>query len=112
MPGGTSLPYGNVRNAFILNVTVTELTITGTFGGEVTFSVPGLFTSDFVEVSKPSNTKYIGVVNARVSATSVLAITYSNSSTGAITTPASEVYTVFVARPDVAPPATPPSAIE
>jgi hypothetical protein len=111
MPGGTSLPYGNVKNAFLLNLTVTTQTITGTFGGEVTFSVPGLLTTDNVDANKPSNTQYVGIANVRVSAANVLAITFSNSSTGNITTPASEVYSVIVMRPDFAPPGTPPSGI-
>jgi hypothetical protein len=111
MPGGTSLPYGNVKNAFLLNLTVTTQTITGTYGGEVTFSVPGLLTTDNVDVNKPSLTQYVTIGNVRVSAANVLAITFSNSSTGNITTPASEVYSVIVTRPDYAPPGSPPSGI-
>ena len=111
MPGGTSLPYGNVKNAFVLNVTVTTQTVTGTFGGEVTFSVPGLITTDYVSAIKPSLTQYVSVASARVSASNVLAITFDNSSTGSITTPASETYTVFVARADFAPPGAPPTGI-
>lgn len=111
MPGGTSLPYGNVKNMYLLSLTVTTQTITGTFGGEVTFSVPGLITTDNVDVNKPSLTQYVSIGNVRVSAAGVLAITYSNSSTGNITTPASEVYSVIVTRPDIAPPGTTPTGI-
>lgn len=112
MPGGTAIPYGNVGNMFAIGVTVTTQTITGTFGGEVTFTVPGLQTTDVIlDVNKPSATQYISITNAYAKSANTLAIGFGNTSTGNITTPASEIYKCVVVRPDLPPGASLPTAI-
>lgn len=64
---------------------------------EQTFSVPGLLVGDVVlAVNKPTVTAGLGIVNARVSAADTLAITFSNSTAGAIDA-AVETYEVVVA---------------
>jgi hypothetical protein len=73
-------------------------TLTGTTAAasttvEVTTTVTGLLVSSSVIVNKPTYTPGIAVVNARVSAANVLAVTYANFTTSSITVPA-EVYTV------------------
>jgi hypothetical protein len=112
MPGSTELPYGNVRNMFVLQtaLTFTPTTVAGTTGSELTASVTGLQVNDFVDVSKPTQQSYIGIGNTRVSAAGVLAITFTNSSTGTVTPTASEVYTIQVVRPSIQ--AVQPTVIE
>lgn len=64
---------------------------------EQTFTVSGLQTSDFVVVSKPTHEAGLGIVNARVSASNTLAITFSNS-TGSAIDPASATYSIISFR--------------
>lgn len=113
MPGGTSLPYGNTKLQMVLQPTLifTPTTIAGTTGSELTCTVNGVNVNDFVYVNKPTAQANIGIDNVRVSATNVLAITFSNNSTATQTPTPSEVYTVFVCRPDNAPPTLPPAGI-
>jgi len=114
MAGGSSLPYGNVKNVFMLTpaLTFTPATIAGTTGSEVTCTVNGVILGDFVDISKPTEQSYIGIGNVRVSAVNTLAITFTNTSTGTVTPTASEVYTVLVFRPDSTTPTALPNAIE
>jgi hypothetical protein len=114
MPGGTALPYGNVKNAFMLTptLTFTPATIASTTGTEVTCIVSGVQLGDFVDLAKPTEQAYLGIGNVRVSAVNTLAITFTNGSTGTITPTASETYTVLVFRPDATLPTSLPSGIE
>jgi hypothetical protein len=60
---------------------------------EQTFTVTGLVAGSPVWINKPSYTVGIGIVGVRVSAVNTLAITFSNSTSGAITPP-TETYVV------------------
>lgn len=64
---------------------------------EQTFTVTGLTTSDKVFVIKPTATAGVGIVNARVSATDTLAITFMNATAGSVD-PAQETYTIVAFR--------------
>jgi len=64
---------------------------------EQTFTVTGLNVADLVIVNKPSHTAGVGIVNARVSAADTLAITFMNTTGGAIDPP-NEEYTVVSIR--------------
>lgn len=64
---------------------------------EQAFTVSGLSTSDIVTVNKPSHHVGLGVVNCRVSAKNTLAITYQNTTAGAID-PAAETYLIVSIR--------------
>lgn len=64
---------------------------------EQTFTLTGLTTGDAVFVTKPTHQAGLGVVNARVSATDTLAITYMNV-TGSGITPTTETYKVVAVR--------------
>lgn len=64
---------------------------------EQTFTVTGLTTADKVFVNKPSASAGLGIVNARVSATDTLAITFVNA-TGSGIDPSSETYTIVAIR--------------
>lgn len=64
---------------------------------EQTFTVPGLLVGDQVTVSPPGITAGVAPVCARVSATNTLAITFINSTAGALV-PAAGVYRITVVR--------------
>src|SRR5277367_6989672 len=63
MAGGTSLPYGNVKNMFVVSVSpsgtfvsATSITI-ATGGALISFNVPGVLPGDLViEANRGSNT--------------------------------------------------------
>src|SRR5450631_2197933 len=127
MPGGSNIPYGNVKNLFILSCSpsgtgVSSTSVTMATGGAViTFNVPGLLPGDLIfEANRASNTvngntapavPWVGVGNMYVSTSGVLALQLVNTSTLAVTTPI-ETYIIGVARPDETNPhATLPSGI-
>lgn len=78
--------------------TINPASIAAATSAEQTFSVPGLAVGDIPVVIKPSATAGVGIVNARVSATDTLALTFMNATAGALD-PASESYTVLAFRP-------------
>lgn len=59
---------GNVRFMAIAQVTFDPASVATATTAEQTMTVPGVRTTDFVFVSKPTATAGFGVVNARVSA--------------------------------------------
>src|SRR5262245_12053860 len=66
---------------------------------EQTFIVNGLdATTDIVVVNKPTAQAGLGIVGARVSATGILAVTFSNNTASPITPTASETYKVVSFR--------------
>jgi hypothetical protein len=115
MAGGTSIPYGNVKNFFVLNAQLipaagaTSISIAATNGASFTFSVPGLLPGDFIaDVNKPTVTlngntapasPFVGIGNSFVSAANTVNVTFTNTSTAAVTIPI-ETYLIGVARPD------------
>ena len=66
---------------------------------EQTVTVPGVLPGDYIEVTKPTLTAGVGIVNARVSAANTVAITWVNATAGAIDPPA-ETYQAWVFRPE------------
>lgn len=62
-----------------------------------TFTVTGLTTEDVVTVNKPSKTADLSVLDAFVSATGTLSLTFRNHSGGAIDPPA-ETYRIIATR--------------
>jgi hypothetical protein len=137
MAGGTSLPYGNVKNLFILSCTptgtnvsatsvyipgVTLATVGGVGGAIVTFLVPGVLPGDCVlDVNRPSNTvngntantaPYVTVANAWVPAAGQVSVALANTSIGTNVTTPIEAYIVAIGRPDTTnPPTTTPTGI-
>jgi hypothetical protein len=127
MAGGTAIPYGNVKNMFVVqgtpagaNVGATSITI-ATGGAIITITVPGLLLGDMIiDTNRPSSTvngntapavPWVGVGNAFVSSANTLTINLSNASTLAVTTPI-EAYVIGIARSDATnPPTTLPTGI-
>jgi|10_taG_2_1085330.scaffolds.fasta_scaffold81181_2 hypothetical protein len=79
------------------SVTLDPASIAANTTAEQTFTVSGLKTNDIITINKPSNTTGVGIVNARVSATDTLAITFINATAGAVN-PASETYKIISTR--------------
>ncbi len=97
---------GNIQYSVILNVTLSPTSVANATSAEQTFTVTGLQTTDFVNVTKPTAQAGLGIVNSRVSAANTLALTFMNTTAATITPTASEVYVIAVDRPI----GTPPSA--
>lgn len=91
---------GNVKSINVIRVTLDPASVAANTTAEQTFSVPGLLLGDFVEVSKPSATAGLGIVNVRVSAADTLAMTFSNN-TGSPIDAAAELYSIKVTRPEL-----------
>jgi hypothetical protein len=89
--------FGFLRNTTpkteTYNVTVTPTAVGANTTSEQTTTVLGLVVGSLITVTKPTHTAGIGIVNARVSASDTLAITYMNVTGGAVTPP-SESYVV------------------
>lgn len=73
--------------------TLNPTSVSANTTSEQTFTVTGLTTTDIVSVNKPSHQAGLGIVNCRVSAADTLAITFMNTTAGAID-PVSEDYLI------------------
>lgn len=88
-------------NAFgVADITLDVASVAANTSAEQTFTVPGLDTSMVVMVNKPDLDAGLVVGNARVSAADTLALTFGNSTAGAVD-PASETYKLFWLKPDI-----------
>lgn len=82
-------------NAFgVTDIALDVASVAANTTAEQTFTVNGLETDMFVMVNKSVLDAGIGIVNARVSAKDTLALTFVNSTAGAVD-PASETYRIF-----------------
>ena len=84
----------------VAEVTIDVASVAANTSAEQTFTVPGLTTDMFVSVNKPSLDAGLAVGNVRVSAANTLAITFINSTAGAID-PSSEAYKLKWEKPDI-----------
>ena len=80
-------------------VTLDVASVAATTSVEQTVTVKGLKPGDFVSVNKPSLHAGLVVSTCRVSAADTLAITFGNTTAGAID-PAPESYLLFYFRPE------------
>lgn len=95
----STIARGNVAGSWILSVALTPASVGANTTAEQTFTVTGLNAGDVVTVNKPSAQAGLGIVNARVSSSNTLAITYVNATASPIV-PTAETYGVHVLRPD------------
>lgn len=94
----TSIPRGNLLKLYAVQVALDVASVATATSAEQTFTVNGVKSGDIVvSVNKPSATAGLGVVNARVSADDTVALTFMNTTAGALD-PASETYTIVLAR--------------
>ena len=84
----------------VADITIDVASVAANTSAEQTFTVPGLSADMFVMVNKPDLDAGLAIGNVRVSAANTLAITFQNSTAGAID-PASEVYKLFWLKPNV-----------
>lgn len=84
----------------IADITLDVASVAANTSAEQTFTVPGLTTDMFVSVNKSDLDAGLVIGNARVSATDTLALTFGNSTAGAVD-PASETYKLFWIKPDI-----------
>jgi hypothetical protein len=99
MPSSTIL-RGNVKDYFVCNPSLTPTAVTGTSSNQ-TFTIPGLLTTDIVNVSYNGGAQTAGVLiaNDYVSATNMLTLQFVNVS-GSSATPAAGNYLIEVLRVD------------
>ena len=91
-------PFGNISQLGLLQIPVVPVSVAAATTVEQTFTVVGLQVADVVFITKPSAQAGLSIATSRVSALGTLAVTYSNTTAGAIT-PTTEAYTMLVARP-------------
>ena len=99
-PNAAENPTGEtqIKQIMVYTPTINPASVASATSAEQTFTVTGLQAGDIVvAVNKPTATTGVGIVGARVSAADTLALTFMNSTAGAVD-PASEVYTVVVMR--------------
>lgn len=101
LPPLTVPPVSNIWKEWIIQMTLSPASVAANTSAEQTFNQPGvgLLVGDFVDVNKPTAQAGLGIVGMRVSATDTVAITFGNFTASPIVPTASQVYTIFVARP-------------
>lgn len=82
----------------VADITLDVASVAANTSAEQTFTVNGLTVDMMVFVNKPDLDAGLVVGNARVSAANTLALTFGNSTAGAVN-PASEVYKMFWFKP-------------
>lgn len=96
---------GNTLGNYIIQASLTPVSVGIATVAEQTFTVPGLNIGDQVGVSAPGVTAGVGLIGGRVSAANTLALTYVNPTAGALT-PAAGMHIIEVSRPSGGVPAT------
>lgn len=96
----STVPSGNVKNEWVIGVTLSPSSVANATSAEQTFTCTGLLVGDMVSVNKPTTQAGLGIVGSRVSAADTLAITFMNTTAATITPTASQVYLVRVSRVD------------
>lgn len=96
----TLVPLGNLVKLFAVSLAIDVTSKSANTTGEQDVTVTGVAVGDIVvSVNKPSHSAGLGIVNARVKSANTVAIAYSNN-TGSPIDPASETYTIIIARPE------------
>lgn len=98
----TSIPRGNILKMYAVQVTYDPANISGTATTtEQDITVTGVLAGDIViTVNKPSHTTGVTIGAARVKANDTVSIQWVNPTAGAVN-PASEAYTIVIARPEL-----------
>lgn len=84
----------------VISFTYDPASIAAATVAEQTVTIPGLRVGDYVaDITKPTLTAGVGIVNIRVSAANTMAVQWMNSTAAAVDPP-SEVYTAYIIRPE------------
>lgn len=89
---------GNTFGNYLISATITPASVGAATTASQTFTIPGLRTTDFVDVTGPAPTAGTGIVGSRVSAANTLQIDFINATAGSLT-PVSGSYGITLARP-------------
>ena len=93
----------SVSSNYVTTATLSPASVPATpAGSEQTFTVLGAASGNFPIVNKPTNQAGLGISNIRIVSNDVVAITFLNNSSGAITPTASESYS-FAFLPTLVP---------
>lgn len=87
----------------ILQATMSPTIVAANTTAEQTFTLPAfsfLRTGDYLTIVKPTLQAGLAVIQARVSATGVFAVTFANNTGAGITPTAAEVYRLHWFRPE------------
>lgn len=106
--GPQDICRGNLQSTLLLSATLTPVSVNGTTSAEQTFTVNGLLVGDQISAIslQAAWTVLVDIVNSRVSANNTLALSFQNTTGGALTPPAG-TYLIEVNRPSITPlPAT------
>jgi hypothetical protein len=88
LAGNTTIGSGSNLTKFArYRQTITPTSVSANTSSEQSFTVTGLSTSDIVYINPPSNVTGLGITGVRVSSANTIAITFSNSTGGALTPP-------------------------
>ncbi len=94
----TTLARGNLLYDWIIGPTLTPVAVLQATSAPQNFTVPGLQLGDILDVNfNGTQTAGVGIVNARVSATDTMTLTFSNSTAGTLT-PAAGQYFINICR--------------
>jgi hypothetical protein len=94
----STIPRGNVIGKWLIGLALSPASVANATSAEQTFALTGLLLGDSVQVNKPTLQAGLSVVNSRVSANGVIAISFQNVSSASITPTAAEVYVIEVVR--------------
>ena len=89
---------GVISEVVVYEQTLTPVSVAANTTAEQTFTVTGVDLNDYLfDVTIPSHTAGVGIVNTRVSAANQIAITFMNTTGGGVV-PASGTYKILVLR--------------
>lgn len=95
----TIRPMTNITSISVVQVTFNPAAVGAATTAEQDITVTGVQVGDMVlGINKPTVTAGVGIAGARVKSANTISVTYVNASAGSVD-PASEVYTIVLARP-------------
>lgn len=96
----TMIPRGNVRGIYTCSLSFDAASVAANTTAEQDVTVPGVMATDIcIDLTKPSLSAGLGIVNVRVKAANTISITYVNATASPID-PAAETYTFTILRLD------------
>ncbi len=100
LPGSLTIGLDgtSISQVRVFTPTLNPSSVAAASTAEEIYAVSGLVTTDIIYVNKPTYTAGCGIVNARVSATNTLALTWMNAQTLLSCDPPSEVYNIVAIR--------------
>lgn len=99
MPG-TTLGRGNILYDFLIQVSLTPVSVGASTAAEQNFTIQGLQVGDYADINcMAAQTAGLGVGNVRISSANTLTVEFTNSTAGALV-PTAGLYTLNICRPE------------